>query len=177
MIRVTGRNPERGSAMLVTLILIGALLAGGAVLVSLQLASNNSTELARTSMTSLHCAEAGLASARATVKANYTNWSSALAASAGGNYAEPSWLSAGIGSHDLDGDGVADFQVWLLDNDDEGTATNNRAVDNDLRVFVVSKCLKYPDTPKQVMELLQFRGGGQCYESQQGGCGGNGNAN
>jgi hypothetical protein len=49
--------------MLVTLILITALLSGAAVLVSLQLSANRSTDLMRTGMSSLACAEAGLAAA------------------------------------------------------------------------------------------------------------------
>jgi hypothetical protein len=172
------RNSQRGSAMLVTMILIAALLAGAAVLVTMQIAGNRSTEMARTGMTALHCAESGLASARATVKQNYASWASALAASAGGDTSEPSWLASGIGSHDLDGDGTADFLVYLKDNDDEGPPTaNNLALDNDLRIFIVSKCLAFPDTPKQVMELVQYRGGGGCPHNGAGGCDGNGNAN
>jgi len=41
------RDSQRGSAMLVTLIITVALLAGAAVLVSLQLSANKSTELSR----------------------------------------------------------------------------------------------------------------------------------
>ena len=85
-------------------------------------------------------------------------------------------LVAGVG-HDLDGDGVADFFVYLKDNDDELNSANNRSVDNDLKVFVVSRCTKYPDSVREVEELVQYSAGGTCYQSQQGGCGGNNNAN
>lgn len=166
---------QRGSAMLVTMIIIASMLAGAAVLVSMQLASNRSTDLARTGMESLHCAEAGLAASRATVKANYASWSAAIAVSASGNTTEPSWLQSAI-NHDLDGDGSADFKVWLKDNDDEGPPTaNNLAVDEDLRVFVVSQCLKYSDTPKTVEELVQYTAGTTCNYNEDGGCDGNGN--
>lgn len=176
------RNRERGSAMLVTMIIIVALFAGAVVLVSMQLTSNKSSEIARTGMTSLYCAEAGLTAARSVVVANQgANWNTAIAASGGTtpNLNEPSWLITGIGSHDLDGDGSDDFSVYLLDNDDEVAPTaNNRAVDVDSRIFVVSKCLKYPDTPKQVVELLEYaQQTGTCYESQEGGCSQQGNAN
>lgn len=173
------RNPERGSAMLVTMIVIVALLAGATVLVSMQIASNRSNETARTGMTSLYCAEAGLSAARPVVAipANETNWLAALAASGAGTLTEPTWLSTGIGSHDLDGDGAADFEVYLLDNDDETTTTNDRTVDIDKRFFIVSRCIKYPDMQKQVMELVETGQTGTCYKSQEGGCSQAGNAN
>ena len=172
------RSPERGSAMLVTLIVIGALLAGAGVLVSLQLASNRSTDLTRSGMSALYCAEAGLAAARPVVATNYGQWNAALLASNGGDLSEPAWITAGIGSKDLDGDGVADFEVYLLDNDDEqDPLPNNTAVDNDLSVYIVSRCLRYPDTPKAVSELVLYNGGSGCYPWQQGGGGGDGNSN
>lgn len=177
------RRSQRGSAMLVTLIIIGALLAGGAVLVSLQISSNRSTDLTRSGMTALYCAEAGLSAARPVVAQNYTppgtttpdGWATAILASGGGSTAEPSWL-AGI-DHDLDNDGNADFIVYLKDNGDEPSGTDDPTIDHDLRVFIVSKCIKFPDTPKQVEELVQFTGGGTCMPDQAGGQDGNGNKN
>jgi hypothetical protein len=175
------RNSERGSAMLVTMIIIAALFAGGVVLVSMQLASNKSSEVGRTGMTALYCAEAGLSAARPVVSSNQSSWAASLIAS-GATVpvtTEPTWLATGIGSHDLDGDGVADFQVYLLDNDDEiSPTTNDRTVDVDSNIFIVSKCIKYADTPKTVMELINYvQQTGTCYESQEGGCSQQGNAN
>ena len=164
------RQRERGSAMLVTLILISALLAGAAVLAAMQLSSTRSSDLTRTGMSSTYCAEAGLAIARSYVAANYTGWAGNL-----GTGVEPSWLS-GM-SHDIDGDTLSDFTIYLRDNDDELTGSNNTAVDNDLRIFIVSRCTKYAENPKEVEELVQYSGGGTCYQSQQGGCWGNGNSN
>ncbi|HTL39076.1 MAG TPA: hypothetical protein VL326_38365 [Kofleriaceae bacterium] len=172
------RNPQRGSAMLVTLIIIAALLGGAVVLVSMQLTSNRSSELARTGNAAMYCAEAGLAAARPTVASSQTSWAASLAVSATGDTTEPSWLAAGIGSHDLDGDTVADFEVYILDNDDETSTTNDRAVDVDNRIFIVSRCKKYGDTPKEVRELIEYVSQtGTCYESQEGGCSQQGNAN
>jgi hypothetical protein len=172
------RNQERGSAMLVTLIIIAALFAGAVVLVAMQLTSNKSSEIARTGNTAVYCAEAGLAAARPVVAAGQTNWATALTASAGGDTTEPTWLSSGIGSHDIDGDGSGDFEVYLLDNDDETSVANNRAADIDSRIFIVSRCKKYADNPKQVMELIEYQTQtGTCYESQEGGCSQQGNAN
>jgi hypothetical protein len=166
------RSPERGSAMLMTLILITALLSGAAVLVSTQLSANRSTDLMRTGMLSLDCAEAGLVAARPVVLANYARWAGSI-----GTGSEPSWLASAI-SHDLDGDGAADFVVTLKDNDDElPPAANDLLHDNDLRIFIVSRCIKYGEVPKEITELVQYAGGGSCYQSQQGGCAGNGNSN
>jgi hypothetical protein len=171
------RDPQRGGALLVTMILISALMAGAAMLVSVTLGSSRTADLQRSKLSSLYCAEAGVVAARPVVAASYASWASALAASP--STAEPAWLAAGIGSHDLDGDGVADFEVYLEDNDDElPPAANDLTADVDLRIWIVSRCLKYPDTTQEVQELVQWSGGGTCYHAQgPGGCGGNGNTN
>jgi hypothetical protein len=167
------RARQRGSAMLVTLIIVSALLAGAAVLVSMQLASNRSADLTRTGLSSLFCAEAGLDAARPIVAGNYPGWTGNL-----GTGTEPAWLSTL--NHDIDGDGKPDFVITLKDNDDElPPNVNNPAIDNDLSIFVVSTCInpKYPDTQKQVEELVYFSGGGTCYHSQFGNCNANNNTN
>lgn len=167
------RDPQRGSAMIISLVLVAGMLAGAAVLISLQLASNKSTDLSRQGMSALHCAEAGLVAARPLIAPNYASWNTALAA---GETVEPAFLASV--DHDLDDDGSNDFVIYLKDNDDElPPSPLNPAADNDLRVFVISRCIKYPDTPKAVAELVQYSGGGTCYQSQQGGCGGNNNGN
>lgn len=164
------RNPQQGSAMLVTLILVSSLLAGGAVLVSMQMASNRATEVTNSGVTALYCAEAGLSAASPLVASNYLSWAGNL-----GTGTEPAFL-ASI-DHDIDNDGTADFVVTLKDDDDELSGTNDLTVDQNLRVFIVSTCTKYPETPKQVEALVQYSGGGQKYKSQSGGNGGNGNDN
>jgi hypothetical protein len=169
------RETERGSAMLVTLVLIAALIGGAAVIVSMQLASTKSADVTKTGMSSLYCAEAGLAAAHSTVAANKANWGAALAASASGDYTEPSWLASAF-PHYLGSGGGSDFTLYLKDNDDE-TGSNDPAVDTDGKIFIISRCIKFADNPKQVGELIEASGGNNCYESQEGGCGGNGNAN
>lgn len=177
-LRVRRRRQQRGSAMLVTLIIIGALIAGAATLLSIQMASNRSSDLTRSGMTALYCAEAGLAAARPVIAAHYADWNAALCDPTAGACTEPTWLSTEInatyGGHDLDGDGLADFEVYLRDNYDEISVTAEPTVDHDLQVFVVSRCIKYADTPKQVEELVLFDGGAQCYGMQAGGCSGGG---
>src|SRR5512135_2585388 len=115
---MTQRHPERGSAMLVTLILIAALLAGAAVLVSMQVSSTRSSEVTRTGTSSLYCAELGLAAARPVVAANYALWKAGGAANftlpTATTPMEPSWLSTGIGVHDANNDGAGpDYIVYL----------------------------------------------------------------
>jgi hypothetical protein len=169
---MTRRSSQRGSAMLVTMLVITALLGGAAVLVSTQLAANHATGVARTGTLSSYCAEAGLAAARPVVMANYPRWAGSL-----GTGVEPAWLASAI-NHDLDGDGAADYVITLKDNDDEAPpATNDVTRDNDLRIFIVSRCIKYDEVPKEVEELVQYSGGGTCYQSQEGGCASNGNSN
>lgn len=164
------RSRERGSAMLVTLVIVAALIAGGAALVSTQLAATRATGLTRSNMSALYCAEAGLAAARPVVAANHPLWNAGLALSAVADYTEPTFLNSpgGILTHDLDGVAGNDFSIYLVDNDDE--ATPDPAVDSDYQVYIVSVCLKYPDTPKEVRELVQFNGATQCGGKMKGGC-------
>ena len=162
------RQSQRGSAMLITMIMISALLAGAAVLISLQLASNRSTDLTRTGISALYCAEAGLTASRTIIAANQPNWNAAL-----GTGTEPAWL-AGV-DHDIDDDGSPDFVITLEDNPDESPPVATQ--DSDGRVFIVSRCIKYPDVPKVVKELVGYQQASNCYGSQQGGCAGNNNMN
>jgi hypothetical protein len=168
---MTKRKSERGSAMLITLILMAAILAGAAVLVSMQLGANRATEVTRTGISALYCAEAGLTATRTTIAANRDNWDDYL-----GLGTEPSWL-API-EHDLDGDGNADFIVTLEDDTDELPPTpEDPLLDTNGRVFVVSRCIKYVDFPREVRDLVGYQQQSNCYNSQRGGCAGNGNMN
>ena len=164
------RDPQRGSAMLVTLIIVAALLAGAAVLVSMQLSSNRAMELTRNGTASLYCAEAGLNAVRTTVSSNADLWAGNL-----GTGTEPSFLA--VVNHDIDGDSINDFMVTLEDDDDEMSGTNDKTTDINSKIFIVSKCTKYPDTPKTVKELIEYIPQPVCYPGQEGGCNGRGNAN
>lgn len=172
------RNPQRGSAMLVTMIIISALLAGAAVLVSMQIASNKSTDLERNGLASLYCAEAGLVAAHNTVVNGYSYWATSLCTTPDAQCTQPSWLGDTAFSHDLDGDGNDDFEVYIKDDDDEvPPATNDPTTDINNKIFIVSRCKKYPDTPKEVEELILYTPQATCYSGQQGGCNGRGNNN
>ncbi len=162
--------------MLVTMIVIGALLAGAASLTNMQVQTQRSQDLVKTNISSLYCAEAGVAAARTALAATYSSWGAGLAQSAIGNKAEPDWLATAIGSHDLDGDGEGDFSAYIYDNSDD-PGDNNPQADNDLQVFLVVSCTKFPETPNTITELVKYNGGTGCHPSQIGGCGGEGNGN
>jgi hypothetical protein len=173
------RNRERGSAMVVTMIIITALLSGAAVIVSINLTSTKSTELERNGLASLYCAEAGLRAAEPTVAANYATLVNHLCYSGGtaSDCVQTTGLDNTVFSHDIDGDGQDDFQIILKDNDDELSGSQNYAIDIDSKIFIVSTCIKYSDTPKQVEELIQYKAQGQCDPRQKGGCNNRGNNN
>jgi len=178
MIERPRRQRERGSAMLVTLVVISSLIAGGVVLVSMQMQSMRSTTLTRNGLSAMYCAEAGAIAAHQTVALNYNSWGPTLIADPGGSGAQPTWLGDSAFSHDIDGDLSDDFQINLVDDDDEASGSaNDPTTDHNQKIWIKSTCLKYPDTPQQVMELVSFSGGGSCYNSQAGGCDGNNNTN
>lgn len=173
------RRREAGTAILITMLLSIALLGGGAVLVNLQLSSTRSAAVVSSRVKALTCADAGLATARTLVAANYAQWTAGLcnppsprgtgSCVIGSATAEPTWLRSPAVDHDLDDDGNDDFVLTLVDNDDE-SPSNNLAGDNDLQVWVVSTCTRYPDTPVQVMELVRYTPAGTCYDNQKLGC-------
>ena len=162
--------------MLITMILVAALLSGAAVVVSMQLTSNRSTQQTRSGISALYCAEAGLIAARAAVASGYTQWEAALEIPPAAPV-QPSWLSNTAFSHDLDGDGIDDFVITIKDNDDETTGANDLTKDVDQKIYVKSKCLMYADDARQVMELIEYTPTANCYGSQEGGCNGRGNSN
>jgi hypothetical protein len=170
--RHPGRG-QRGSIMVIVMTILAALLAGGAIALYLQLSSTRAAGSIRESRSALYCAEAGLQAARPLIGANYAEWVNILD---GDPDTDPSWYPV---RGDLDGDGVNDYEVRIRDNDDEMPPLDNDPTrDNDLRVFIISRCTKYPDTPREVLELVRFEGGGNVYRNQSGqGSGNTGNAN
>lgn len=168
-----GREGERGSIMLVVALILIALLAGGGIALYVQVSSTKSTSYLVSSRGALYCAEAGLAAGRRVIGQNVEKWPQLLDADDANN---PDWYPI---TGDLDNDGTADYEVTIRDNDDElPPDTNNPLADNDLAVFVVSRCTRYPETPREVFELVMFSTGGGGYRDQAGqGAGNTGNAN
>ena len=162
--------------MLVTMIIIAALLAGAAVLASMQMASNRSTELTRNGLAALYCAEAGLTAARATAPGNFGAWDAALVDNCNDDtncntLVEPAWLASL--DHDIDGDTLPDFTLSIRDNDDDAMYND----DTDDTVYIVARCTKYPDSPRQVEELINYIPAVNPYACQSGGVNSRGNDN
>lgn len=178
--------PERGSVLIVVTIILAALLAGGGVALYVQLANTRSSGLVRFARASLYCTEGGLAATRQVIMTHYADWNAILDPS----LPDPGWYPM----NDTDGDGAVDtagvmgeagddndgndWIVWLTDNEDELATANDPAVDADQRVFVHARCLMHPEQPREVLELVQHKGGGFIYRAQSGqGSGNTGNTN
>ena len=154
--------------MFVVMIVITALITAGMIAIYVGAAETRSSDYVASSRRALFCAEAGIASSRAVVGANYASWGTVLDADSGNDptwYPIRGWLDDGVhASTD-----VPDYEVTIRDNDDElPPMVNNLARDNDLHVFVVSRCLKYPDMPRAVSELIEYQGGGNVYRNMAG---------
>jgi hypothetical protein len=169
------RNPQRGAAMMVVLITMAALMTAGGLAIYVSSSETRSTGYVATSRQALYCAEAGLAAARDTITGNYASWGDALDDDEAN---DPDWYPI-TGRLDDDPTGDPDYEVVIRDNDDEHSPNaNDPTKDSDLQVYVESTCLKYPDAPRVVTELIQYTGGGYVYKNQSGQGGGNtGNSN
>jgi hypothetical protein len=164
-------NTQRGASLIVTLMLITALLAAGAIALYLQMADTKSASYVTQARGALYCAEAGLSGARDYVSNSSASWPQMLDTDSGN---DPAGYPA---EGDLDGDGTMDWRVTIKDDDDE-FPTDNPTVDSNGTIFMVSTCLAYPETPREVLELVSFTAGGTNYRNQQGqGAGGTNNVN
>lgn len=172
------RNGERGSIMVIVMIIMVALLGAGAVAINVQVADTRSTGMIRSARDALYCAEAGLAEARPLVGQHFADWSILLDDDPD-NDDGAGWYPV-RGEFVDDGDDTTwDYEVRIMDNNDEvWPQPNDTTKDNDLRIFIVSKCVKFPDTPREVLELIIYEGGGNVYRNQAGqGSSNTGNAN
>ena len=166
---------ERGVAMFIVIAVMSSLMMVALLAIYLTVTETESTSYATDAKASLYCAEAGLAKARALLVANYAAWPTILDADASN---DPAWYPV-VGDIDLPVDGINDFSVTIRDNEDEPVGTpNDPTHDNDMRIYVVSKCTRYPETPREVTELIFYQAGGASYRNQSGqGAGNTGNAN
>lgn len=167
----TTRNSESGMAMVLVITVLAALLAVGAIGLSLQLNSTKSATLVKDSRSALYCAEAGIAAARNILTANRAVWNDLLAWNADNTLTKPVWYPI---TGDIDDDGVMDFTVTIRDDGDD----LDPLTDFNDTIIVVSVCTKYGDSPSSVMEVISLQGGGHSYRNQSGqGSGNTGNAN
>lgn len=157
------RNTERGAAVFVTLLVIASVLAAAAVLLNMTLRSTRGTGDLMNVTRAEHCAEAGLATARAAVAANRSLWNASLCSPAEEPCSEVAWLAPPGVDHELDTPPVPldppDFKILLRDNDDELPGPNDLDVDADNRIYIVVTCLKYPEAPVTVSELVEYNAG------------------
>jgi hypothetical protein len=169
------RNPERGVAMFIVMIVVIGLTTVGLLAVYETMGETKATSYGVDSDAALYCAEAGLAKARPMIGGNYAAWAAILD---GDPSNDPSWYPI-TGDLDVPADGKSDFTVTIRDDDDEPVGTpNDPTKDNDLSVYVISTCTRYPETPRQVTELIHYKGGGAGYRNQSGqGAGNTGNTN
>ncbi len=161
--------------MVIVVTMLAALLAGAGIAIYLQISDTRSTSLVRATRSALYCAEAGLAASRPIIGSQYGAWQQLLDADASN---DPSWYPI-VGDLDDPPDGINDYEVRIRDNDDElPPLPNDPTRDNDLRIFVVSRCISVPDAPREVLELVTYRSGGSVYRNQSGqGSGNTGNVN
>jgi hypothetical protein len=151
--------------MLLVVVLLTSLLAAAATAGYLISIETRSTAMVTTQRRALFCAEAGLAAARDVMLAGHASWDSVLDGAAGN---DPAWYPV-RGRTDGADVGPPDFEVTLRDNDDEvAPFADDPTHDNDLRVFMVSRCLRHTDTPRTVIELIEDRITGEAYRSQGG---------
>jgi hypothetical protein len=167
----SSKRSQRGAALVVTMILVTALLAAGSLALYLHVSDTHSASFVAQNRGALFCAEAGLAGARDYISENSTDWPVMLD---GTTSNDPDGYPV---EGDLDGDGNMDWHVEIRDNDDE-YPTDNPDVDTDGTIFMVATCLNYTDTPRELLEMVSFTGGGTNYRNQSGqGAGGSNNAN
>jgi hypothetical protein len=147
------------------MVILAALIAGGAVALYVQTGSTRATGLTRFSRSALFCAEAGLNATRAVIHNNWADWNAVLDP----NTPNPTWYGTGIQGEAGDGGDAtdADWRVTIFDNDDEfSPATLNPYRDNDLKIFIRSECLMYPDQPRVLLELIRYDLTADDYESK-----------
>lgn len=155
----TGR--ERGGVLILVMVILAALFAGGAVALYVQTGSTRATGLTRFSRSALFCAEAGLNATRVLIHTNYPTWNNVLATGSSTWYPQGGIMGdAGDGDDDRN-----DWRVTIFDNDDE-FPTPDPTRDNDLRIFVRSECLMYPDQPRVLLELIRYDLKPEDYESK-----------
>ncbi len=148
--------------MVLVLTVLAALLAGGAVALMLQVNATKSSGITAANRRALFCAEAGLAAARTYMVLNSSGWDLMLDADASN---DPSGYPV---TADIDGDGTDDVEVTIRDDDDDTDPTS----DVNGRVFLVSKCTKYPTYEAEVLEFIDVASSAaNCTNRlQKGGC-------
>jgi hypothetical protein len=140
--------------MIVVMVMITALLAAGAVVVILVTSDTRAAGDSSNGRKARACADGGLAAARAIVRANDATWPMVLDLD-GTN--DPVWYPIrGYLDDAVHGAGDPfDYEVTLRDDHDEvPPAADDPTVDTNLNVIAVARCLRYPDVPVTVHEIV-----------------------
>jgi hypothetical protein len=160
-----GRVPrrQRGAAALALLLVLCSVAAMlGALAIRGAVADQRIAGAQRRSRTAFYCAEAGLQASRAWFAGNYGQWNAMFDTS----HAPPAGYPV---SADIDGDGLADYQVTLRDNVDEfPPLANNPLQDNDLTAVMVSRCASATLGNRTVEEIVVVNTRGTSYRTQAG---------
>jgi hypothetical protein len=158
------RRGQRGTVMILVITIIAALLAAAGVALYLQISSTKAAGLSGHTRSALYCAEAGLAAARPLISAPDTSWSDLLDTDTAN---DPAWYPI-EGDIDDDVTSGTDYIVTVRDNDDEYPRDLNTDADN--MIIIVSRCTKYPNTPREVLEIVsRVVTEGHHYTDQGGG--------
>lgn len=173
-------NKQAGMAMVLVITILAALLAIGAIGLSLQLNSTKSTKLIKESRASLYCAEAGLAAARSLLVSNASSWNTILTETPNAVPAFPAWYPISRSLDDDDGSGIIDdvgdsddYEVTIADDGDD----NDPLTDINRTIVVTSTCLN-DSVPSTIIEVISLGAEGDAYRNQSGqGVGNTGNAN
>jgi hypothetical protein len=169
----TSTRDERGAvALALLLVLCGVAAMLGALALRGAASDLRVAGATRSAKTGFYCAEAGLAASRTYFATNYAQWGQMFDTSHG--------VPAGYPvTGDLDGDGVADYQVTLRDNVDEfPPLQNNPNRDNDLTAIMVSRCISPTMSGRTLQEIVYLNTRGSTYHYQAGhGAGHAGNEN
>lgn len=194
-------SPPRGSALLVTVVLLAVLmLMAGGLLGYVQSERGRAIQVSRAQRRE-SCAQAGLQLAKSYFGRNFPTWNTYLAdpnfsaVPTDGGTLDPAAIASIKAAQpqllaDLDGDSAPDVYLYVRDNDDEfPPAAANPARDNDQAVIVGAVCISTTmvphrsdgtSSPTQLTEegLLEYNVSGSTYITQAGaGSSGTGNQN
>jgi hypothetical protein len=116
----------------------------------------------RASKAAFYCSEAGINASRSYFANNYAQWSAMFNPA----LAKPVGYPV-VG--DIDGDGINDYSVTLIDNFDEfPPVVANPNLDNDLTAIMVSTCIDPSKGGRTLQEIITSNSRGTNYRYQAG---------
>jgi hypothetical protein len=139
--------------MILVVTILAALLAGAATALYLQINSTRAAGVSNRTRSALYCAEAGLARARIDIASNPDDWAAILDP----NEPDPAYYPIRGDLVDDNDTTTWDYEVTVEDNPDEFPPNpEDPTVDSDERIIIRSKCVKYSNTPREVLEVISL---------------------